>query len=72
MNGRGIAIGVGVNLGDRTGQFELAIRLLEATPGIEVMGVASPIRTRPVVPDGEMDRHPWYLNSVVVLSLIHI
>ncbi len=66
MNSRAFAVGVGVNLGDRTAQFDLAMRLLERTPGVEVMGAASPVRPRPVVPEGEEDRHPWYLNSVVV------
>ena len=66
MKPRGFAVGVGVNLGDRFGQLELGIGLLEATPGIEILGAASPVRTRPVVPDGEEARHPWYLNSVLV------
>ena len=68
MKARGFAVGVGVNLGDRTGQFELAIQLLNGTPGIDVLRAASPLRTSPVVPDGEKSRHPWYLNSVVVGS----
>ena len=66
MKSMGFAVGVGINLGDRTGQFELAVRLLEETPGVEVLGMASPIRTRPVVPEGEEVRHPWYLNTVVL------
>lgn len=66
MKSRAFAVGVGVNLGDRMGQFDLAMRLLDGTPGIEVLRVAEPVRTRPVVPAGEESRHPWYLNSVVV------
>ncbi|MBC03095.1 MAG: 2-amino-4-hydroxy-6-hydroxymethyldihydropteridine diphosphokinase [Phycisphaerae bacterium] len=68
MRSRGFAVGIGVNLGDRTGQFDLAIRLLAGTPGIEVLEAATPIRTSPVVSEGEKSRHPWYLNSVVVGS----
>ena len=66
MSRRAFAVGVGVNLGDRSGQFELAIRLLDGTPGIEVLRAAEPLRTTPVVPSGEESRHPWYLNSVIV------
>ena len=68
MRRRGFAVGVGVNLGDRAGQFDLAIQLLDGTPGIDVLGTASPMRTSPVVPEGEKSRHPWYLNSVMVGS----
>ena len=68
MRALGFAVGIGVNLGDRTGQFALAIRLLDGTPGIDVLQIASPIRTSPVVPEDEKTRHPWYLNSVVVGS----
>lgn len=66
MSRRAFAVGVGVNLGDRSRQFELAIRLLDGTPGIEVLRAAEPLRTTPVVPAGEESRHPWYLNSVIV------
>ena len=44
MKAWGFAVGVGVNLGDRTGQFELAIQLLNGTPGIDVLRAASPLR----------------------------
>lgn len=66
MSTRHFAVGLGANLGARLDQLESAIRLLDRTPGVDVLGVGRPIGTAPVVDDSERERHPPYLNSVLI------
>ncbi len=56
-----VFVGLGSNLGDRQSFIERAIALLEATPGIELLALASLYETEPV---GYKDQ-PMFLNTVV-------
>ena len=69
MNGevREAVIGIGTNLGDRSGQIEAARVSLLATPGIESVEIGPVIETEPVLPDDVQEPHPWYLNTVAII-----
>jgi 2-amino-4-hydroxy-6-hydroxymethyldihydropteridine diphosphokinase len=53
-------LGLGSNLGDRLAHLQGAVDALDATDGIEVVGVSSVYETDPVGPE-----QPDYLNAVV-------
>ena len=57
-------VGLGANLGDRETTICRAVELLEATPGIEVVGRSSLRETEPV---GYLDQ-PRFLNGAVALE----
>jgi len=52
-------IGLGSNLGDRTGHLEEAVAALHAVPGVRVLAVSAPLETAPVGPPGQGP----YLNA---------
>lgn len=57
-------VGLGANLGDRETTIRRAVELLEATPGIDVVGLSSLRETEPV---GYLDQ-PRFLNGAVALE----
>lgn len=63
---RPFAIGIGTNLGDRSGQIRVALAMLERSEGIRDLRASAPIDTAPVLPDGERSHHPSYLNAVAI------
>lgn len=58
------AVGVGSNLGDRTGQIGRAFELLSRTPGVRELRCGPLVESEPVLPEGETTPHPDYLNTV--------
>ncbi len=54
-------LGLGSNLGEREDNLERAARLLDGTPGVEVIGRSSVYLTRPV---GLLEQ-PDFLNQVL-------
>ena len=66
MNGRGFAIGIGVNLGHRELQIDHGLALFEQTPGVLWCRSGPRIRTEPVLPEGFSGDHPTYLNTVAI------
>ena len=64
---REAVIGIGTNLGDRSGQIEAARVSLLATSGIESVEIGPVIETEPVLPDDVEEPHPWYLNTVAII-----
>ena len=63
---RAFAVGVGANLGDRSRQVAMAVRLLADDPSIRHLRVADGIVTDPVVPNGDAEAHPAYLNTAII------
>lgn len=57
-------IGLGGNLGDRSGYLDRALRRLEREPGIQVVGVSEVRETEPV---GYADQPP-FLNAAAALE----
>ena len=56
-------IGIGSNLGDRTGQVHAAIARLARLPGTTVAGTSSLYETEPLG-----DAPTWFVNAVVALD----
>jgi 2-amino-4-hydroxy-6-hydroxymethyldihydropteridine diphosphokinase len=59
-------VGLGANLGDRTGTIRRAVELLGAEPGIEVVAVSTLRETEPV---GYVDQ-PAFLNGAAALETV--
>ncbi|MEQ1508755.1 MAG: 2-amino-4-hydroxy-6-hydroxymethyldihydropteridine diphosphokinase, partial [Myxococcota bacterium] len=58
-----MAIGLGSSLGDRRRALELAVRMLAAGPGLELLRVSRWVRTPPLA--GGAARN-WFLNGVAL------
>jgi dihydroneopterin aldolase/2-amino-4-hydroxy-6-hydroxymethyldihydropteridine diphosphokinase len=62
VSGVEVVLALGANLGDRAGTLRAAVAELDATPGLTVLAVSTPVETDPV---GGPDQ-PDYLNAVVL------
>ena len=60
------AIGVGGNVGDRSGQVASAVAMLSAGDDCRAIRLGASVITTPVVPDDRVDDHPEYLNTAIV------
>ncbi len=63
---RAFAVGVGANVGDRAVQVATAMRLLAADDQVRHLEVAPAIVTEPVIPGGDPEAHPEYLNTAII------
>ncbi len=61
-------LGIGSNLGDRVGTVQMALTMLAATPGMEVMAASSLYESEPVGMRPEAGQPEWFVNAAVAVD----